>query len=178
MFFIPAQVISFLTFPGVIVHEAAHFIFCKMYRLAIFDVCFFRFGNPAGYVIHERTTNFRASFFVAVGPFIINSALCLLFCTAAFVPIWELKIDDPLAYFFYWLGLSIGMHAFPSTGDLKNLWAEAPAEAKNGNLLAIISYPLIGLLYVANYARVVWADLGYAILIGILLPLAIFRALV
>ena len=35
-----------------------------------------------------------------------------------------------------------------------------------------------GLLYIANYARVVWADLGYAILIGILLPLAIFRALV
>jgi Putative zincin peptidase len=178
MFFIPAQLISLLTFPGVIVHEAAHFIFCKIYRLAIFDVCFFRFGNPAGYVIHERTTDFRASFFVAVGPFIINSGLCLLFCTAAFVPIWELKIEDPLAYFFYWLGLSIGMHAFPSTGDLQNLWAEAPAEAKRGNLLAIVSYPLIGVLYIANYARVVWADLGYAILIGILLPLAIFRALV
>lgn len=178
MFFIPGSVIALLTFPGVIVHEAAHFIFCKMYRLAIFDVCFFRFGNPAGYVIHERTTNFKASFFVSVGPFIVNSALCLLFCTAAFVPVWELKVQDPLGYFFYWLGLSIGMHAFPSTADLKNLWAEAPAAAKAGNPLAIISYPLIAVLYVANYARVVWADLGYAILVGILLPLAIFRELV
>jgi hypothetical protein len=55
---------------------------------------------------------------------------------------------------------------------------EVPAQAKAGNALAIVSYPLVALLYVANYARVVWADLGYAILIGILLPLAVFRALV
>lgn len=178
MFFIPASVIAVLTFPGVIVHEAAHFIFCKMYRLAVFDVCFFRFGNPAGYVLHERPASFTASFFVGMGPFFVNSALCLLFCTAAFVPIWELKIEDPLAYFFYWLGLSIGMHAFPSTHDLKNLWQEAPAQAKAGNILAIVSYPIIALLYVANYARVIWADLGYAVAVGILLPLAIFRGLV
>ena len=178
MFFIPGSVIALLTFPGVIVHEAAHFIFCKLNRLAIFDVCFFRFGNPAGYVLHEVPNNFRATFFVSMGPFFVNSALCLLFCTAAFVPIWELKIDDPLAYFFYWLGLSIGMHAFPSTHDLKNLWSAAPAQAKAGNVLAIVSFPIVVLLYVANYARVVWADLGYAIAIGILLPLAIFRFLV
>jgi hypothetical protein len=178
MFFIPGSVIALLTFPGVIVHEAAHFLFCKLHRLAIFDVCFFRFGNPAGYVLHEIPTNFRATFFVSMGPFFVNSALCLVFCTAAFVPIWELKIDDPLAYFFYWLGLSIGMHAFPSTHDLKNLWTEAPAQAKGGNILAIVSFPIVALLYVANYARVVWADLGYAIAVGILLPLAIFRFLV
>jgi hypothetical protein len=69
------------------------------------------------------------------------------------------------------------MHAFPSTGDLTNLWAIAPARARKGNLLAILSVPLIGLLYVLNLARVIWADLGYGIAVGILGPLAIFRAL-
>lgn len=177
MFFIPGFVIAIATFPGVIVHETAHLFFCRLFKLAVYDVCFFRFGNPAGYVIHERTNNFRALFFVSMGPFFVNTVLCILFCTAAFLPVWVLKVDDYLAYFFYWLGLSIGMHAFPSTGDLSNLWQVAPPLAKGGNVWAILSVPLIALLYVLNFGRIVWADLGYGIAVGILGPLAIFRAL-
>jgi hypothetical protein len=127
--------------------------------------------------VHATTDNFTQLWFVSMGPFFANTLLCMLFCTAAFLPVWVLKVVDPLAYFFYWLGLSIGMHAFPSTGDLTNLWAIAPARARKGNLLAILSVPLIGLLYVLNLARVIWADLGYGIAVGILGPLAIFRAL-
>ncbi len=177
MFFIPGPVIALLTFPGVIVHETGHFFFCRLFRLGVFDVCFFRFGNPAGYVIHERTDNFKALFFVSMGPFFVNTLLCMVFCTAAFLPVWELKMQDPLAYFFYWLGLSIGMHAFPSKDDLSNIWALAPEKAKHGNVLAVISLPLIAILYVLNYARIVWADLGYGIAVGILGPIALFRAL-
>jgi Putative zincin peptidase len=177
MFFIPGPVIAALTFPGVIIHEAGHLFFCRLFKLQVFDVCFFRFGNPAGYVIHEPTENFTATFFVSMGPFFANTLLCVLFCSAAFLPVWELKVFDPLAYFFYWLGLSIGMHAFPSTTDLSHLWADAPARARKGNLLAVLSLPLAGILVVLNYARVIWADLGYGIAVGILGPLALFRAL-
>lgn len=177
MYFIPGWLISIVTFPGVIAHEAAHFLFCRLFRLAVFDVCFFRMGNPAGYVVHETTDRFAANFFVAMGPFFVNTALCVLFCTAAFVPVWELKIFDPLAYFFYWLGLSIGMHAFPSTGDLKNLWAATKQRASSRNLPAILVMPLIGILYVANFARFFWADLGYGIAVGVLMPIAVFRLL-
>lgn len=177
MFFIPGQVIAALTFPGVIIHETAHLFFCRMFKLQVFAVCFFRFGSPAGYVIHQQTEDFRAKFFVSMGPFFVNTLLCVLFCTAAFLPVWELKVFDPLAYFFYWLGLSIGMHAFPSTTDLSHLWAQAPGLAKQGNLLAIVSLPLAAVLVVLNYARVIWADLGYGIAIGVLVPIAIFRAL-
>jgi hypothetical protein len=176
MFFIPGPVIAALTFPGVIVHETGHFFFCRLFRLAVFDVCFFRFGNPAGYVIHERTENFKGLFFVSMGPFFVNTLLCMIFCTAAFLPVWELKTQDPLAYFFYWLGLSIGMHAFPSKDDLSNIWELAPGKAKHGNVLAVISLPLIAILYVLNYARFFWADLGYGIAVGILGPIALFRA--
>ena len=177
MFFIPGFVIALATFPGVIIHEAAHLFFCKRFGLQVFDVCFFRLGNPAGYVIHGQTEDFRVMFFVGMGPFFINTLLCVVFCTAAFLPVWELKVDDILAYFFYWLGLSIGMHAFPSSVDLSNLWAHAPDMAKKGNLLAIISLPLVVMLYILNFARVVWADLGYGIAVGILGPIAIFKAL-
>jgi hypothetical protein len=177
MFFIPGPIIALLTFPGVIVHEAGHLFFCKVFRLQVYNVCFFRFGNPSGYVIHEKTENFKALFFVCLGPFFANTLLCVTFCTAAFLPVWELKVSDPLAYFYYWLGISIGMHAFPSTADLSNLWQIAPNRAGRGNILAIVSLPLIGVLYVLNFARVIWADLGYGIAVGILGPIAIFRAI-
>jgi hypothetical protein len=177
MFFVPAQFIALLTFPGVIIHETAHLFFCKMFKLKVYNVCFFRFGNPAGYVIHENSENFTAQFFVSMGPFVVNTILCVLFCSAAFLPVWELKVIDPLAYFFYWLGLSIGMHAFPSTVDLSHICKAAPLMAKKGNLLAILSLPLCAILVVLNYGRVIWADLGYGIAVGVLGPLAIFRVL-
>jgi hypothetical protein len=75
------------------------------------------------------------------------------------------------------LGLSIGMHAFPSTADLSNLWEMAPGRAKRGNLLAIVSLPLVAVLYLLNFARVIWADLGYGLAVGVLGPIALFRAL-
>jgi hypothetical protein len=175
MFFIPGFVISIATFPGVIIHEAAHQFFCKINKLAVFDVCYFRFGNPAGYVVHETTNNFYKVFMVGMGPFFVNSFFCVLFCSAAFLPVWELEVVDPLAYFFYWLGLSMGMHAFPSIQDMKEVWRLMPDAAKRLNLLAIISYPLVAVVYVLNFARVIWADLGYGLAIGILAPLALFR---
>ena len=50
---IPGFVISIATFPGVIVHEFAHQLFCRLAKVAIFEVCYFRIGNPSGYVTHE-----------------------------------------------------------------------------------------------------------------------------
>jgi hypothetical protein len=110
---------SFLTFSVVqiqkLTHNAAHLMRhqkCRalallcLFNLAVFDVCFFRVGNPAGYVVHEKTEDFRTLFFVSMGPFFVNTFLCALFCTAAFLPVWELKANDLPAYFFYWLGLS------------------------------------------------------------------------
>lgn len=175
MFFIPGEFISILTFPGVIVHEAAHLLFCRFSKLAVFEACYFRFGNPAGYVIHEQTSDFTKSFLVSMGPFFVNTALCVFFCFAAFLPVWVFEARDPIAWFFYWLGLSIGMHSFPSTTDLSHIWKLAPAEAKKGNMLAIVSFPVLALLYPLNFLRVVWADLGYGLAVGILAPLAIFK---
>jgi len=178
MMIIPGWLISIATFPGVIVHEAAHLVFCRLQKLAVFEVVFFRFGNPAGYVVHEATQNFRSMFLVAMGPFFLNSALCVLFCSAAFLPVREFSVADPIAYFFYWLGLSIGMHAIPSNQDMVGLWRLMPAAAKRLSPLAIISYPIVALVYLLNIARVFWADLVYGLAIGIWAPLALFNWLV
>jgi hypothetical protein len=40
MFFIPGFVIAALTFPGVIIHEAGHLFFCRLFKLQVFDLLF------------------------------------------------------------------------------------------------------------------------------------------
>jgi hypothetical protein len=175
MFFIPGQLIALLTFPGVIVHEFAHYFFCRIRNVAVLDACYFRFDNPAGYVIHEKTSNFYSSFLISIGPFFVNTLLCFLLCFPAYVPISYFHLDHPLSYFLMWLGLSIGMHAIPSTQDANNLWNEAKVHVKSLNVLAIVSFPLVIVLYIFNVLRVVWADLGYGILIGVGLPSLFFK---
>ncbi|WP_113638451.1 metalloprotease family protein [Nubsella zeaxanthinifaciens] len=174
MFFIPGELISIVTFPGVIVHEFAHMLFCKIRKVAVFDACYFRVGNPAGYVIHENTNNFTSTFLVAMGPFIVNTALCLLICLPAYMPMEFFGIQHPLSYFLIWLGVSIGMHAIPSNQDANNVYQQAKEQLKKKNLLAIISFPLIGLIYIFNLLRFFWADVIYGVAIGIGIPKLIF----
>jgi hypothetical protein len=174
---IPGFVISILTFPGVIVHEAAHMLFCRLRGVAVLDYCFIRVGNPAGYVIHERTGNFTTSLLISVGPFFVNSILCFVICLPAFFPMEIFHVQDPLTYVFLYLGVSIGMHAFPSTGDAKTLWGEAKEAAGKGNLLAYASYPVVGLIYVANVLSIVWFDALYGVALGVGLPHLILDSL-
>lgn len=172
--FIPGEIISVLTFPGVIVHEFAHMFFCKVRKIAVFDACYFRFGNPAGYVVHENTDNFTTTFLVSMGPFVVNTLLCLLICLPAYMPVKFFDLDHPLSYFLIWLGVSIGMHAIPSNQDADNVFQQAKQQVKNKNILAILSFPLVGLIYVFNVLRIVWADLIYGVAIGIGVPSLIF----
>jgi len=167
---IPGFVVAIITFPGVIVHEAAHMLFCKLRGVAVLDVCFFRIVNPSGYVLHEEIENFGTAFLISVGPFVINSLLCILICSPAFVPVRVFGVKNPLSYFLLWLGISIGMHAFPSTGDAKALLYNAKKAIASGNIFAVVAYPIVLLIYAANIASIFWADYLYGLAIGLGLP--------
>lgn len=166
---------SILTFPGIIVHEFSHMLFCKLRKVAVLDVCYFKVGNPAGYVIHESTSNFTTTFLISMGPFFINTLFCLLICLPAYMPIQFFELSHPLSYFLIWLGVSIGMHAIPSNQDANNVYHQARYKIKQGNILAILSFPLVGLIYLFNILRFFWIDLVYGIAIGIGIPYLIFR---
>ena len=188
---IPGFLISIATFPSVIVHEAAHLLFCKWRNVPVVDVRFFRFGNPAGYVIHAEPADFTSSFLISVGPFIINSLLCIVICLPIYAPMRLFGLTDPLlygsavhvlprinifgqtgplSYAVLWLGISIGMHAFPSTQDASNLWQAAKAAARGGDLLAIVSFPLVIVIYLANFGSIFWFDYLYGLALGFWLP--------
>lgn len=137
----------FLTFPGVVIHEWAHKIFCQLSGLKVIKVVYFRFGNPSGYVIHEAPRNYLQSFFVATGPIIFNSILSLAF---SYVIFWV----TPGSYWRFivlWLSFSVAAHAFPSEQDLSGASSDGLEHLKKGSSLwPIIGFPLIGLMWLVG----------------------------
>lgn len=172
--FIPGILISIATFPGVIVHELAHQLFCRWFKVPVFEVCYFRFANPVGYVLHEPATKAYQSFFISIGPFIINTVLAFLI---AFPAALQFKFDDAgaLDYFLIYLGVSIGAHAFPSTGDANSLW-QSVVQSPNTPLLAkILVTPIVGFIYLGAIGSFFWLDFLYGAGVSIGLPYLIVK---
>lgn len=172
MVLIPGQIISLLTFPGVIAHEIGHRFFADRAGVLVYKVCYFRFGNPAGYVVHGPANGIKKSFLISVGPLIVNTLLCALISFSAMFPLFILKVENfnPVFVFLMWVGFSIGMHAFPSNEDMKNFVNEVKI-AKHGGILLLSARLFAGLLWLANALRFFWFDAIYAVGVAMLLPL-------
>lgn len=176
---IPGFLISILTFPGIIVHEIAHQLFCRICGVAVLDVCYFKAGNPAGYVVHEIPKKPSTNILIGVGPFFVNSILGALIALPGAIPI--LILNGTVDYGFFeifliWLGVSIAMHAFPSTGDAQSMWSAI--KGPDSNLLTkIIGFPIVGLIYIGAFGSVVWLDLFYGIGVCGLIPNLILNIL-
>lgn len=164
-------IISFVTFPGIIVHEFAHQIFCRILRIPVFEVVYFRVGNPCGYVQHEATEDPLKVFLTSTGPFIINSLLGILILTPVAIPILKFhEYTNPLNLLLAWVGFSILMHAFPSTGDAKNMVRQILKNEKIGILPKILCAPVIALIYIGAVGSIFWLDLAYAVAVAMLIP--------
>lgn len=181
MIFIPGIVISIVTFPGVAVHELAHQICCRICRIPVYEVKYFQVSNPCGYVVHEPTSNPWKNLLTGLGPFFVNTVLGMIITFPAYYSLWGAGkymygySSGNTAMFFinlllYWLGLSILMHAFPSTGDAKTL-VQSVMKNKDVNIFAkIVTAPFIGLIYLGAIGSAFWLDLLYGIAMSALLP--------
>jgi hypothetical protein len=165
---IPGFIISLITFPGVIVHELAHQLFCRLFRVAVLDVCYFQFGNPAGFVVHETPSKHAHHILIGIGPFFVNSILGALIAFPAMIP---LLIGQPSAFdiFLLWLGVSIAMHAFPSTGDAQSIW-QAVWSPGTSWLTRIVATPLVVLIYLGALGSFFWLDVLYGVGVAFALP--------
>ncbi|WP_252243818.1 MULTISPECIES: metalloprotease family protein [unclassified Clostridium] len=171
MYFIPGFLISAVTFPGVIVHELAHQIFCRLMQVPVYEVKYFQLSNPCGYVIHEPCDKPLKSFFISIGPFLINTILGMFIMLPASVELFEFRnFDNFLNLILAWLGISILMHAFPSKVDAENMIESILKNKEVPIIFRILVTPIIGLIYIGSYGSVVWLDLIYAIAISIMLP--------
>lgn len=153
--------ISTLTFPGVILHELGHKIFCHLTGVHVIKTCLFRFGNPCGYVKYSAPDRYIQSFFVAVGPLITNTAFALLCYWVSHMV--ELKIEVVMI----WLGASIAMHAFPSSVDGRTLWQDTKRHFKH-NFLVLFAFPFSLLILLASVLRRLLFDVIYAVALYLL----------
>jgi hypothetical protein len=167
--FIPGFVISVITFPGVIVHELAHQLFCRLYKVPVFKVVYFQFGNPAGYVLHEVPSNKWHSIMISIGPFFLNTILGALIALPAAVPVSIFDNGSVFDYLLMYLGISIAMHAFPSTGDANVIWRALNDKDTNW-LVKIVGYPIVGIIYLGALGSFFWLDLLYGYGVAVWLP--------
>jgi hypothetical protein len=182
---IPGIIISALTFPGVIIHEFAHQLFCWLMRLPVYEVKYYQLKNPAGYVTHEPSRGPLGAFLVSVGPFIINTLIGALILFPVSIEANGLGIYSgiragniaiesiqffPIKLVAYWLGISILMHAFPSVGDAHTLISSILKNKDVNIIIRGLTAPVIGLIFLGAVGSMVWLDLGYALGIAFLLP--------
>lgn len=168
MTLIPGFLIAIATFPGVIVHEMAHQLVCRLCRVVVFEVCYFRLGNPAGYVTHEHPSNPYQTLLIGVGPFLFNSLLGAVIAFPAVVPVYKFEAGTTLDYVLIWLGVSIAMHAFPSTGDAASMLKSLSAHSSL--LLRLIGNPIVALIYLGALGSMFWLDAIYGLFVAGLLP--------
>lgn len=168
--FIPGFIISLITFPGVIVHELAHLIFCKLMKVPIYDVKYFQLQNPCGYVVHEPTANPGKTFIISIGPFIVNTLIGIIIMLPVSLELFIFKNYNPLYVLLGWLGISILMHAFPSSGDAQVLYNNVIKNSEVSILVKILVLPVVGLIYVGAYGSVVWLDLFFAMGVAMVIP--------
>lgn len=176
MIAIPGFLISIITFPGVIVHELAHAIFCKIFRVPIYEIKYFQMDNTLGYVAHERPNNSLKTLLILVGPFIINTILGLLITRPIAVSTIIFKDEwTYLNYFLAWIGVSLLMHAFPSIGDAKVLIDTIIKNKEVSIIFKIITCPIVGLIYLGSLGSSLWLDFIYAGFVAVVVNLMIMK---
>jgi hypothetical protein len=169
---IPGWLIALVTFPGVVVHEAAHRFFCDVTDTPVYEVRYFQArAKPAGYVIHGQPRSLGAALLISGGPLLINTVLCaLLTVTVAYrVFVLGAGIGGPLLLFLAWLGYSIGMHAIPSRQDAASFTAQVK-QARGEGITLVLAQVLSGLITLANALRFFWFDAIYAVGVSLAIP--------
>jgi hypothetical protein len=174
MLIIPGQIIAALTFPGVIVHEIAHQLVCRLLKVPVLKVCYFQFENPSGYVVHESPREAYKSLLIGIGPFIFNTLVGGLIASGGAISVIKFNAGNWMDFLLIWLGVSIAMHAFPSMGDAKQIWDVI--KRKDTHIgLKILGIPIVLAIYAGAALSVIWFDVIYGISVAMLLPNFLIR---
>ena len=161
---LPSQIVALLTFPGVVMHEVMEQLFCRRLGVAVLDVCYFRFGNPPGYVAHEPKLHLRKSLWIVLGPLLVNSLLGAAVAFPSVLTAWEFRVSSLPSYILAWLGISIAAHALPNSETAASLW-RAIKRPEASTAIRLLAAPVVGLALILSKGRVIGLDLLYGVAI-------------
>lgn len=178
IFFIPGQLLSLLTFPGVIMHEISHRFMCDIFEVPVYRAFYFiPFSKQAGAVFHERVYNFGQHLVIAMAPLLFNTLFCMLFTLPLAASQYIMsnsfaEVGTSVSHYgtlysiLWWVGISMGANAFPSNHDIEQVRNVAPQSMSIGLLTSIVQF--------LNFLRVVWISFLYAYGVSLVLPALIF----
>lgn len=174
--------LAFATFAGVVLHEFAHWLACKLYGVPVYEVVLFDPAIPGGYVRHGARASFAPTFWICVAPWVVNTAV-----GAGIVAVLALTwpAGDPTAVeptvvaasaLAGWVAVSALYQAFPSRQDASALWEHTRwlARTRFRYLLVVpVVAPFVVLLYLVDAGRRFWADGLYAVGVVLLVAYAV-----
>ena len=151
--------IKIVTLPGLIIDTIINKWVCDFLNIPIHHINYIPLDPEKPAIIYEIPNSYTKTWALAFFPFLLATALAISVFYIGLT--WGVSIQ----YFFIWIGVSIGAHAFPeySMGDL--LWKQSIAEIKQGNYFAVLGIPFVGLIYGARFLHYLWLDIIYGLLL-------------
>jgi len=172
---IPGIVITLVTFPGFVMSTVSRRFCCDLLGVPVYEIHYFK-----GTIRHGRIESAGGAALAAFAPFFVNTVLCsVLFFPVGFSlllstnpPGQEAFVELVLA----WAGLSIGMHAFPSSQSIEYYLERLPQYAHRGPSYLFLR--IMGKVFIlVKILKFFWFDLLYALAVGIVAPYLVTRAL-
>ena len=142
------KIFALLGAPGVVFHELGHLFFCLVSGVKVFRVKLFSFKKTAGFVEHAEPTGLIQSILISFGPLTFNSLATLILFARVSPPYFTF-----LNFILIWLGFVSALHAVPSSGDAATLSSIAARKLKHWNLLALLCYPFVLVIFFLNFLK-------------------------
>ena len=161
--------IAFLGFPGVIIHELGHQVGCWVTDTRVIEVRYLRLGVPAGYVIHEQPSSPWRHLVIAAGPFLVNSGLALGIGWAHLQGWWTSDPSWLSPVVLLWLGIAVGMHAFPSIQDATELLSAVWTRGA-GFFAKLLITPIGAVMVMGAFASWIFLDLAWGLALVLFAP--------
>jgi hypothetical protein len=109
-----ARIVHVLGLPAVVVRSAVQVLLVHRSGLAIEEVTFFRFDDPAAYTVYEAPGQLGLAAAIAFVPTLVNVVLAVICLAPALAPRMVLHLPVTwLTLVQIWLGLAFAAHALP-----------------------------------------------------------------
>jgi hypothetical protein len=158
--------LNYLLFPGLIAHEFAHYLACKLAGIRVYEVVFW--SSKGGHVVHNRAKGANAVL-ISLAPFFLNNILAILAFASAF-GLWASN-QGLWAAVLFWLGFSFGVYAVPSAHDLRMSLAALHRSFRKTWYSGSLASKLVGIVVYP-----VWFVLQYTLVLAIM-PISKVRTL-
>ena len=161
---------NYVFFPGVIFHELSHFLACILVGARIIGGKFW--GKKEAEIMHEELGGLRG-YFISSAPFLFGSfaAIVFIYLGQLGVTLMRGSIRElAQVILFYYLGMSIAFHCFPSKRDAMNARRELSSSYQQNlafrqglvhALFAWITLPIFVVLYFLAVLMQFFSEIRY-----------------